>query len=183
MWVKGHGSRPSYQQYCLADGAAANAIRNYETLSQSIKFSSDTQYEFLGTNEAFKTKGRTGKSKWSIAQGDFTAAANIPEYDEIGPLGFRELDKKRLAGRESMKALKSRFVMALFGGVSLIVPMLIMTLNPSLLVDLATTSASTVSFAATITFLGTDSSGKDVLASTAAYTAVLVVFVGASLQS
>ncbi|KAH8746001.1 hypothetical protein F5883DRAFT_586053 [Diaporthe sp. PMI_573] len=160
----------------------ANAIRNYDTLSQAITFSRGTKYEFLGTNEAFKARGRSGKSKWWISQGDLTAATTIPDYDGIGPLGFRELDKKRLIGRENMKALKSRFVMALFGGVSLIVPMLIMALRPSLVVDLVTTSAATVSFAAVVTFLGTDASGKDVLASTAAYTAVLVVFVGASLQ-
>lgn len=106
----------------------------------------------------------------------------IPVYGGIGPLGFRELDKKKLIGREKRKALKSRFVMALFGGVSLILPMLIMALRPSLVVDLITTSAATVSFAAVISFLGADASGKDVLASTAAYTAVLVVFVGASLE-
>lgn len=161
---------------------AANAIRNYETLSQEITFSRDTKYDFLGTNEAFKATGRSKKSKWWRLLGDLSIITTIPVYGGIGPLGFRELDKKKLIGREKMKALKSRFVMALFGGVSLILPMLIMALRPSLVVDLITTSAATVSFAAVISFLATDASGKDVLASTAAYTAVLVVFVGASLE-
>ncbi len=59
--------------------------------------------------------------------------------------------------------------------------MLIMTLHPGLVVDLVTTSIATVIFAVIITFFGTDASGQEVLASTAAYAAVLDVFVGASL--
>ena len=63
--------------------------------------------------------------------------------------------------------------MAMFGGVALIGPMLIMTLQPSL-----NTSLITVSIA-TFLFVASDSAGKDVLATTAA--AVLVVLVGTNM--
>jgi hypothetical protein len=70
--------------------------------------------------------------------------------------------------------------MALFGGVSLIGPMLIMTLHPSRNTSLITTSVATFLFAIALALGATDTAGKDVLAATAAYTAVLVVFVGTS---
>lgn len=78
-------------------------------------------------------------------------------------------------------AVFSRFVMALFGGVALIVPTIIMTLHSSRNTCLITTSVATVLFAITLAFGASDSSGKDVLAATAAYAAVPVVFVGTSL--
>jgi NAD/NADP transhydrogenase alpha subunit len=71
--------------------------------------------------------------------------------------------------------------MALFGGVALIAPMLIMALHPGRTVDLVTTSVATVIFVIFIVVWNTDASGMDVLTSTAAYAAVLVVFVGANL--
>jgi VIT1/CCC1 family predicted Fe2+/Mn2+ transporter len=68
--------------------------------------------------------------------------------------------------------------MAVFGGLAVISPMLIMALVPGLVVSLVTTSVATAIFGAVMVIIGTDSSGKDVLASTAAYAAFLVVFIG-----
>lgn len=99
----------------------------------------------------------------------------------IGSLGFRELDKRGRVERDRQRAYTLRFSMALFGGVALITPVLIMALHPGLKVDLITTSVATVIFALIIAFGARDTGGKDVLAATAAYTAVLVVFVGTSL--
>jgi hypothetical protein len=76
----------------------------------------------------------------------------------------------------------SRLSMALFGGLALIGPTLIMALHPSLHTSLITTSVATVLFGLTLAFGAIDSSGKDVLAATAAYCAVLIVFVGTSLS-
>lgn len=73
--------------------------------------------------------------------------------------------------------------MGLLGGVALIAPVLVMTLNPSLVGSLVTTLISTLVFALLVVIFATDSSGKDVLASTAAYAAVMVVFIGTSLQA
>lgn len=71
-------------------------------------------------------------------------------------------------------------VMAIFGGAALIGPMLIMTLHPSRNTSLITVSVATFLFALVLAIIANDSSGKDVLGATAAYAAVLVVFVGTS---
>jgi hypothetical protein len=73
-----------------------------------------------------------------------------------------------------------RFLMAMIGGLALIVPMLVMTSFPSKNVSVVTTSAAMLIFAAVIT-LGTQLAPDQVLGATAAYAAVLVVFVGTSL--
>ncbi|KAJ5729146.1 uncharacterized protein N7483_003654 [Penicillium malachiteum] len=72
----------------------------------------------------------------------------------------------------------SRLVMALFGGAALIVPMLIMTLHPSKLNSLLTTSLFVVGVAVILAWFMKDAAPKDILGATAAYAAVLVVFVG-----
>ena len=96
----------------------------------------------------------------------------------VGNLGFRELDWLGRQKRSQKAALTERIIMAMFGGVALITPMLIMTLHPSTNVSLITTSLATFLFALILAFGATESAGKDVLAATAAYAAVLVVFVG-----
>jgi hypothetical protein len=69
--------------------------------------------------------------------------------------------------------------MALFGGVALVGPMLIMVLYKHLLTSLLTTSIAVFVFSL---FLATFSTGspETVLGAVAAYAAVLVVFVGTS---
>lgn len=86
------------------------------------------------------------------------------------------------AERAKKFANASRLAMALFGGVALIVPTVIMAKFEGINVSLITTSVSVVIFALLLGYGATDSTGKDVLAATAAYTAVLVVFVGTSLS-
>jgi hypothetical protein len=76
----------------------------------------------------------------------------------------------------------SRFFMALFAAVALIGPTLIMSLHASLNTSLITTSVATVLFGLVLAVSATDSSGQDVLGATAAYCAVLIVFVGTSLS-
>ena len=96
----------------------------------------------------------------------------------VGNLGFRELDPLGREKRSKKTALTERLFMAMFGGVALIAPMLIMTLHPSRNVSLVTTSFATFIFALILAVGATNSAGKDVLAATAAYAAVLVVFFG-----
>lgn len=71
-----------------------------------------------------------------------------------------------------------RLTMAIFGGAALVVPMLIMSLRPSKLTGLLTTSLFVVGVAVALAWFMKDAAPKDVLAATAAYAAVLVVFVG-----
>ena len=96
----------------------------------------------------------------------------------VGNLGFRELDPLGREKRSQKTALTERIIMAMFGGVALIAPMLIMTLHPSRNTSLFTTSLVTFIFALVLAVGATNSAGKDVLTATAAYAAVLVVFVG-----
>ncbi|KAE8359903.1 hypothetical protein BDV27DRAFT_135359 [Aspergillus caelatus] len=167
----------------------ANAVRNYETLSQNLVLDKIDGYKFLDDKcQRFHLEYRKGSSKWASPRWKFwedktvTVAATEPSAGFFGPLGFRELDKQKRVERERRSAYHSRFGMGLFGGVALIVPMIIMALHPGLVVDLVTTSAATVIFILIVTIFGRDATGKDVLASTAAYAAILIVFVGTSLD-
>ncbi|RAH76620.1 hypothetical protein BO86DRAFT_404481 [Aspergillus japonicus CBS 114.51] len=70
--------------------------------------------------------------------------------------------------------------MGLCGGLALIAPMLLMVLHNDTPTTLATASAATIIFALGLAWFGEDLDGKDVLASVAAYAAVMVVFIGTS---
>ncbi|KAI0855687.1 hypothetical protein F4860DRAFT_519588 [Xylaria cubensis] len=162
----------------------ADAIRNYETLSQEVGFDKGTTYDFLGGKGEFQVVGRTNTPRWKIPQwleGSSFRFGTLPLYS-IGPLGFRELDRGRLIERSLLERIRSRFYMALFGGVAFIAPVILMTLKPTLTVDLVTVSVSTALFSLAMVVFATDMSGKDVLTSTAGYAAVMVVFIGTSLQ-
>lgn len=83
----------------------------------------------------------------------------------------------------SKHAFTSRLIMALFGGIALIIPTVIMAKNEGINISLIVTSIFVLIFALILAFGATDSTGKDVLGMTAAYTAVLVVFVGTSIAT
>lgn len=97
-----------------------------------------------------------------------------------GDLGFRELDQQGRVRRAERQALTQRIFMGVFGGIALICPVLVMVLYPSRNTNLITVSVATILFASLLAIGASDSTGKDVLAATAAYTAVLVVFFGTS---
>jgi len=70
-----------------------------------------------------------------------------------------------------------RFTIAFISGASLIVPMIIMTLNKSLTKSLITTSAAVLFLAGVLSFI-VGAKNFDIITATATYAAVLVVFVG-----
>jgi hypothetical protein len=72
--------------------------------------------------------------------------------------------------------------MAAIGGLLLVVPMLIMANVPGKVSSLVTTCVALVIFSALIA-LFTELGPHEILATTAAYAAVLVVFVGTSMSS
>ena len=112
--------------------------------------------------------------------------------DHVLPTGdlpiARDYDSPVLPGSPRSVAIKAnrsrdlalRFGMASAGGLSLIVPVLIMANVPGIVSSLVTTCVAMLLFAIGIT-LGTDLKPDQVLGATAAYAAVLVVFVGTSL--
>ena len=75
----------------------------------------------------------------------------------------------------------SRLFFALFGGLALVAPMLIMTLHPTKLTSLLTTSLFIIAVAVILAWVMEDAQNKDSVAATAAYAAVLVVFVGTAM--
>ncbi len=116
--------------------------------------------------------------------------------------GQKQPTKSRHHSKSDTAQVLNHFAMASVGGISLIVPMLIMALHRSRVTSLVTTSVAVVLFAIVLAvwplisrhfpwmkgrtdLADVDESlgNKDVLLITAAYTAVLVVFVGASLQT
>jgi hypothetical protein len=112
-----------------------------------------------------------------------TQATTTPHSESrtisLGKKG-KHVSKNEMARKQ---AFISRVAMALFGGIALIVPTVIMAKIEGINISLITTSVAVLLFGMALAFGATDSTGKDVLAATAAYTAVLVVFVGTSLAA
>lgn len=73
----------------------------------------------------------------------------------------------------------ARFLVALVGGASLVLPMLIMSLPQNLVKSLVTVSIAVTLFAMLLS-VGVRASNAETLVATATYAAVLVVFVGTS---
>jgi uncharacterized membrane protein len=92
-------------------------------------------------------------------------------------LDIKEQKEKQKEQQKKIQFL-SRLTMALFGGAALVAPMLIMTLHQSKLTSLLTTSLFLVAVALALSRWMEDATGKDIMGATAAYAAVLVVFVG-----
>ena len=142
--------------------------------------------------KTFLGKPTTGRVAWQVfpeillsdpKYGNRLTPSEVLNFMEriLGNLGFRELDQRGREERSQKRAFSQRIVMALFGGAAVIGPMLIMTLHPSRNTSLITVSLATFLFALLLAIIANDSAGKDVLGATAAYAAVLVVFVGTSI--
>jgi hypothetical protein len=71
-----------------------------------------------------------------------------------------------------------RLWMGLLGGVALIGPMLLMALHKGLVTALVITTVATILFVCVLSVFGKSLNGQTMVASVAAYAAVLVVFVG-----
>lgn len=95
-------------------------------------------------------------------------------------LQYRELDKDGRETRAEKNVFSERLWMAMFGGLALLVPVIIMTLVEGVTASLVTTSVSIGLFAFVLAIQATNTLGKDILAATATHAAVLVVFVGTS---
>ncbi|OCK85086.1 hypothetical protein K432DRAFT_400533 [Lepidopterella palustris CBS 459.81] len=70
--------------------------------------------------------------------------------------------------------------MATFGGLALLLPMLIMVLHPTKLTAVTTTVVCVLFVGIVLSFSMHNAEDKDILAASAEYAAVLVVFVGTS---
>ena len=131
---------------------------NYLTLRCEVIRSADAVREFL-------RKYLFRRLAWSTAERD----ANPIRYNRRRPPQIYSNFVDGLA----------RFIVAVGGGCSLIIPMLVMSFNPSRDKSLITVSVAVVLFALSIS-LAFQTDNKDTLTATATYAAVLVVFVGTS---
>ncbi|GAB1744775.1 hypothetical protein NU219Hw_g2591t1 [Hortaea werneckii] len=133
------------------------------------------------------------KSSRALERGILESSGLIPHHvlpkgelpqpeDHEHPLLFNESGGRHHAIEQTMKKQRlERFAMASFGGLLIIVPMLIMANVPGKIPSLVTSCVAIVIFAALVT-LGTKLGPHEGLASVAAYAAVLVVFFGLSLE-
>ena len=78
---------------------------------------------------------------------------------------------------ERKAGMRRRFLAAIMGGFSVIIPMLIMAIHPSVVKTLVTASVAVLLFALGLAWQSS-AQVETVLTATAAYAAVLVVFVG-----
>lgn len=86
----------------------------------------------------------------------------------------------RSSGVVNVQKFANRLALGIFGGLSLLVPMLIMVLYPTTITHLVTTIVSVMLVAISLSLAMGKSGSKDIFTAVAAYTAVLVVFVGTS---
>lgn len=84
----------------------------------------------------------------------------LNKLDVNESLQFRELDKTGREERAQAQAFIGRFSMAVFGGLSLVGPMLIMTFHPSQETSLIVTSVATMIFAFTVAVFAKDTSAR-----------------------
>ncbi|KAK1068362.1 hypothetical protein LTR74_005651 [Friedmanniomyces endolithicus] len=82
-----------------------------------------------------------------------------------------------------LRKLYRNIAMAVFGGMTLLVPMLIMVLYPGITTVLVTTSVSVLVVAVALATIMSAADVKEIVVATSAYAAVLVVFVGSSVGS
>jgi hypothetical protein len=179
----------------------AQALTNYDVLAQnSLDHIPENQELFGAPDGLTRLQSHHQEKKFSFLEPKTQSTEfhlsnwrryQHPDQHTLGggnyilntSLKFRELDRDGREARARKSALVERFSMGLFGGMALIAPMLIMTLHSSQTTGLVTVSVATVLFTSTIAVFARDAAGKDVLAATAAYTAVLVVFIGTSTPS
>ncbi|KAF4981609.1 hypothetical protein FZEAL_2621 [Fusarium zealandicum] len=149
----------------------ANALRNHKTLSQEAE--PDRQllnpgkammlYTFFFARESYNRARKILAERRKLE--------SHPGWED----SFLELNQETRIKKDRRNAYLERLWMGIFGGLALIGPMILMSLRPDLVTGLATASMATVIFVLVLTVLGTGLAGKDVLAATAAYAAVLVL--------
>jgi hypothetical protein len=114
---------------------------------------------------------------------DFQPASSLPDLLKV-PKNWdfhgTFLEDDRTRKKRKSEEFSKRLFMAAFGGAALIAPMLIMSLHPTKTTNLVTPSAFVVVVAVLLAYVMTDATPKDIVGATAAYAAVLAVFVGSN---
>ncbi|KAI6810502.1 hypothetical protein KC340_g16748 [Hortaea werneckii] len=157
----------------------SDAVRNLDFMSEKAKLGYD--------KDPFLLKSSRALERGILESSGFIPHHVLPKgelplpYDHEHPLLSNAFGRHHANEATSKKQRLERFAMASFGGLLIIVPMLIMANVPGKVASLVTSCVAIAIFAALVT-LGTKLGPHEVLASVAAYAAVLVVFVGLSLE-
>jgi len=96
-----------------------------------------------------------------------------------GPTEFMHDRKHRLDHLKRQTGFRTRFITAILGGLALVVPMLIMAIHPLRIKTLITASVAVFLFALGLAWKSS-AQRQEMLTVTAAYAAVMVMFVGVS---
>ena len=152
---------------------------------------SDIDYMRAKAAEGFDHDPFLMQSSWQMENEVMRDAGLVPEHQSIpgdlppsidrGEPTFSRLRRGKIYGIQR-KNKKTNFVFALGGGLAVVVPMIIMTLFPGKTSSLVTSSAFVFVFS-TIVAGRVDLKPQEILGVTAAYAAVLVVFVGTKQSS
>ena len=161
----------------------ATALRDYRFFRNEGKFLFDTRQglDLVVSNRMLLEAAKANLENLPEGSEDEEKLRDrIREYRKTIAKSFAEVLVQTTSGmsEESRKAMLARLLMALGGGLALIAPVLIMVLHPTKLTAILTTSCFVFAVAVGLAIFMDDSQPKDVMACTAAYTAVLVVFVG-----
>ncbi|KAF2096060.1 hypothetical protein NA57DRAFT_59118 [Rhizodiscina lignyota] len=133
------------------------------------------RYSMCHASEAL-TEGRilTFVTVGALQHRDTLKASNFSVHRN-----FEEVGRSIALRQQKRKALMRRLALALLGGIAPIIPMMIMSLVSTKACSLATTSVATFLIACLVAIFS-EAKEQEVLAVVAAYSAVLVVFVGTS---
>ena len=154
------------------------ALENYRDWSKNWKDTVSAEYNGLPEQLATLECGKHHKL-WNEEELSSSWKDVLAHYERPGLPSHQHLAiTKTFKAQDNRSKFLSRLTMALFGGAALIAPMLIMTLHPTQLTTLLTTSVFVFVVAGVLAWLMEDAAGKDIVGATAAYAAVLVVFVG-----
>ncbi|KAF5008830.1 hypothetical protein FDECE_4909 [Fusarium decemcellulare] len=166
VWLHTYGIHPAVSfTRALAQEAIPDQLLNPSTASMLFNFFF-THWKYQQSRDIFEIKKTMSSSSRRIEE-------NL----------FLELNRDVRLKKERQDAYLERLWMGAFGGIALIGPMILMTLRQDKNTSLITASVATAIFVLVLTVAGRGLGGKDVLAATAAYAAVLVVFVGTSIQN
>ncbi|KAH8904101.1 hypothetical protein BR93DRAFT_884082 [Coniochaeta sp. PMI_546] len=170
-----------------------------ETLKEYIKALQDHDYmekRSKSIRDPFLATGEYAIDNYVLncnIDSDLANDAEINKIPSLGPWEHINSDDPRhnqepICGTRNdniaktwYRGFKERILLAAVGGAFLIGPMWLMVLQSGRYTTLITTTAFVAGFGTLMAYFLEE--GKDVLGSTAAYAAVLVVFVGTSIQS
>jgi VIT1/CCC1 family predicted Fe2+/Mn2+ transporter len=176
-----------------------NAIRDYDYVQNMGTYSEKDAAElqrglknafgeiFLKSNKPYKTRYRFLKEDqldgldvihWCLRK-ILPRSWSYSKEEKRRRVSEYYIDKKSPSGSSDFVDGCARFFVALASGASLIVPMVIMTLNKSKTRSLVTTSVAVLLVAIFVSF-GIKAKNSDIIQATVAYAAVLVVFVAVS---